>query len=457
VFPGLRLNLSKSGASVSLGGRGFHYTVGPKGTRTSVGLPGTGLSWTEYTPYGSHSSARRTHQDSPVPYITPTTGASEPDLVPIETKSAEQINAFSTSQLAPELNKVNRRLRFAAPTLITCLCLFLIAGSSEISVLPGLVALYGSIFIPLAIFLDRYRRSVRVSVRLNRTAETITTALSESFSELKKCQKIWRVRAEGQTNDWKRNAGANVLNQRDKISLQIARPKCMRGDAAFPEVNLGNAELYFLPDAVLVISKASVAALHYRDLQFSSCVTHFVESDGVPKDTTVVGHTWRYVNKSGGPDRRFNNNAELPVCRYGEMDFNSLGGLNGKLQFSNASAGERFVKAINILIRYAAADSELSPFASYRAAKNWPSVVFLCFALLIGAALTSVGALTSPTILSLFASIQGSADRVVIAPAAHQDNLSTSSNGRTQAAGRKVQNDRPSITAPLNILPQEKP
>jgi hypothetical protein len=29
-----------------LGGRGFHYTIGSAGTRTTVGLPGTGLAYT---------------------------------------------------------------------------------------------------------------------------------------------------------------------------------------------------------------------------------------------------------------------------------------------------------------------------------------------------------------------------------------------------------------------------
>jgi hypothetical protein len=49
VLAGVRLNLSKSGASVSLGGRGAWFTVGPKGTRTTVGIPGTGLSYTSTT------------------------------------------------------------------------------------------------------------------------------------------------------------------------------------------------------------------------------------------------------------------------------------------------------------------------------------------------------------------------------------------------------------------------
>ena len=40
LFPGVRINLSKSGVSTSIGIRGAHVTVGPTGTRTTVGLPG---------------------------------------------------------------------------------------------------------------------------------------------------------------------------------------------------------------------------------------------------------------------------------------------------------------------------------------------------------------------------------------------------------------------------------
>ena len=47
IIPGLRLNLSKSGVSASIGHRGAWYTVGSHGQRATLGLPGTGLFWTE--------------------------------------------------------------------------------------------------------------------------------------------------------------------------------------------------------------------------------------------------------------------------------------------------------------------------------------------------------------------------------------------------------------------------
>ena len=49
LLPGVHLNLSLSGVGVSVGGRGAHIGLTARGQRyTSVGLPGTGLSWREY-------------------------------------------------------------------------------------------------------------------------------------------------------------------------------------------------------------------------------------------------------------------------------------------------------------------------------------------------------------------------------------------------------------------------
>lgn len=45
IFKAVYLNLSKTGVSFSLRGRGGGITVGKRGPRASVGIPGTGLSY----------------------------------------------------------------------------------------------------------------------------------------------------------------------------------------------------------------------------------------------------------------------------------------------------------------------------------------------------------------------------------------------------------------------------
>lgn len=59
IAPGVRLNLSKSGVSTSLGTRGATVNIGKKGVRSTVGIPGTGLSHTMTHGKGRKASAPR--------------------------------------------------------------------------------------------------------------------------------------------------------------------------------------------------------------------------------------------------------------------------------------------------------------------------------------------------------------------------------------------------------------
>jgi Protein of unknown function (DUF4236)/Short C-terminal domain len=58
LAPGVRMNLSRSGPSLSFGVRGAHLTVGSRGVRRTVGVPGTGLFYTSTTGHhtGVHSA-----------------------------------------------------------------------------------------------------------------------------------------------------------------------------------------------------------------------------------------------------------------------------------------------------------------------------------------------------------------------------------------------------------------
>ena len=51
IAPGIRLNVSKSGLGMSAGVRGARVGINSRGTYTSVGIPGTGISSMSY---GSH-------------------------------------------------------------------------------------------------------------------------------------------------------------------------------------------------------------------------------------------------------------------------------------------------------------------------------------------------------------------------------------------------------------------
>jgi hypothetical protein len=72
LAPGLKFNINKKSAGLTLGARGAHLTYNTKGQRTaSVGLPGTGLSYRDTKTVGSSRTgtahARPASSTPPVP------------------------------------------------------------------------------------------------------------------------------------------------------------------------------------------------------------------------------------------------------------------------------------------------------------------------------------------------------------------------------------------------------
>ncbi len=59
IAPGVRLNISKSGPSVSFGRRGARVTVGKDRITKTVGIPGTGVSYTDTDRIGGKKKSGR--------------------------------------------------------------------------------------------------------------------------------------------------------------------------------------------------------------------------------------------------------------------------------------------------------------------------------------------------------------------------------------------------------------
>lgn len=76
LIPGVRLNMSRSGPSISIGPRGLSHTIGPRGRRTTVGLPGTGLHYSM-----QHGKSKKTAPSKPKPQAS----SIDPDLAQAET------------------------------------------------------------------------------------------------------------------------------------------------------------------------------------------------------------------------------------------------------------------------------------------------------------------------------------------------------------------------------------
>lgn len=72
IAPGVTLNLSKSGGSLSFGPRGAKFTIGPRGKRATMGIPGTGLFYTTTLPSGRSGGRKTASYSAPaVPTVRP--------------------------------------------------------------------------------------------------------------------------------------------------------------------------------------------------------------------------------------------------------------------------------------------------------------------------------------------------------------------------------------------------
>lgn len=71
IAPGLTLNLSKSGGSLSVGPRGAKVTIGSRGRRTTVGIPGTGLFYTQTASSGGRAGSGRRAASAQAPVVPP--------------------------------------------------------------------------------------------------------------------------------------------------------------------------------------------------------------------------------------------------------------------------------------------------------------------------------------------------------------------------------------------------
>jgi len=71
IAPGVTLNLSKSGGSLSFGSRGAKFTIGGRGKRATVGLPGTGLFYTSTFPSEKRAARKERISRNYAPTIRP--------------------------------------------------------------------------------------------------------------------------------------------------------------------------------------------------------------------------------------------------------------------------------------------------------------------------------------------------------------------------------------------------
>jgi hypothetical protein len=198
----------------------------------------------------------------------------------------------------------------------------------------------------LLAFVDTQRKTVVIMYDLNDDVIGPLKTFSREFDNLASATRIWNIDTAGRTNDRKRNAGASRLITRKRATFGYSVPSVIKTNLELPSIVGGKQGVYFFPDVILITEGNRVGAISYEELGIDWNSTVFVEH-GVPSDAQIVGHTWQYVNKAGGPDRRFNNNRQIPQVLYQQMELKGPGGFQKILHISRVADHSEFDTALS--------------------------------------------------------------------------------------------------------------
>lgn len=178
---------------------------------------------------------------------------------------------------------------------------------------------------------------------------SIYERVCQSFEQLLTSQKIWVQLDKSKNNVAKSSVSSNVKLKDSTFGVGVFNYIKSKYDV--PIIPIDNQLLYIYPEfAILSTSPSKFEVIDYSDMSIIYTDIQFKESNTYPKDAERIGTTWEYINKNGEPDRRYTNNRQYPIVRYGGMNLIIKGKLSVTFQISNASLTHKFCSEINGLI-----------------------------------------------------------------------------------------------------------
>ena len=360
-FGPIRFNFSKSGIGVSAGFKGARLSTGPRGTYIHAGY--NGFYYRQRL--GQPEANTRTVLGNGVTQSP----SSVSERFVIETADVSALRETSITKLLDEINERASKTRIGPIALVlTVLATVLVCtvaqavattivdlvDAQNAAGFPNFVALVASMPVAVVGLIlswqihkgDELDRTTPLFYELEPEPAAKFRKIQEACSALSQTARAWRVHTNQRTWDWKRNAGASNLITRAPIHFGIQSPPYIATNVDVWSISLNELSLYFLPDYILVRQNKRYGAVSYGSLVVSFSPTQFIEDQGVPRDALVLDYTWRYVNKKGGPDRRFSNNFQIPIVQYGFLQLQSNTGLNVHLHTSSVAAASAFADRI---------------------------------------------------------------------------------------------------------------
>jgi hypothetical protein len=360
LFPGVRLNFSRGGISTTIGVRGASFTLGHRGAYVNLGIPGSGFSFREriLQQPDKRSEVRPRPSGEAADHLQPETAPLQPpdpyqDALPAGAIRSAPISTLTSAGLdelkklineaALERIKLNatvsanekaleheqQRLRYARWFIV------------RLFTRRAILRLVERVNAAEATLTDTRQQlrgcSVEIDFAFDQPTLNSFAALVRSFDALIKCQKIWDVTASVLADRFVERTIASQNVTRKIVTLSISRSEIVDTDYnALCFTNANGNDIYFYPGFVMMPGPSKdFALIDLREVQARFSQSNFIEEEGVPSDSEVVGQTWKKTNKDGSRDRRFADNYQIPIAKYATIEFRSSSGLYEIYQFSS--------------------------------------------------------------------------------------------------------------------------
>jgi hypothetical protein len=241
-----------------------------------------------------------------------------------------------------------RKVNYVLWSVITLVALLSYGISPGIILLLVVAWLTGFVLAPF----DQKRKTVSLQYELDVKAQQEYSQLSAAIRTFASSGRIERVTAQKSGLDRKYNCGMPRAIRSSNVRAQLAAPPFFQVNLPVWRLGTGVQDIYFFPDRILVFQGSQVGGVSYARLKASATDYDVTAPAVVPSDATIVGRTWKYTNKAGGPDRRFSYNPQIPVIQCAEVDLESDGGMSIVLQTSNMAKGHRLADQLTEYSRY---------------------------------------------------------------------------------------------------------
>jgi hypothetical protein len=352
LFPGVYLNFSKTGISTTIGVKGASINFNKQGTFLNTGIPGTGIYNRQKIDGGKKT------QNIPT----------EDTASPIESYPSEVIGAIKTEQAEATTTEGLQELK---KTLLDCYQerndLKKEIGKAKNNLIFATILLVLSYILIFGLFIKWFKENkkdkreflddlkkqlehcfVNIDIDADDQIDKRYFVLLDTYKNLLTSERIWDITSSVSVDQRATRSAAATAITRRVVKFGFGNIDIIKSkyDALHFE-NANGGDIYIYPAFVVIVdAQKKFGLVDIRELDFDFHGQRFMEEEKVPNDATVVDHTWAKVNKNGSPDKRFKDNYQIPICKYGDIELTSSTGLNEAYSISNFDKSEKFADAM---------------------------------------------------------------------------------------------------------------